>query len=84
MALAHDNEAAKYAAISERLAKTRLRCRLWSWRSGLAMLVHFFPAWRRNRGEQRHLACLSDRDLKDIGLSRDDVTDASPPSFWFR
>lgn len=84
MALAQGNEAARFVAISERLVKTRLRCWLRLWRPGRAALVPFFIAWRRNSADQRHLACLSDRELRDIGLSRDDVMDTSPPSFWFR
>jgi uncharacterized protein YjiS (DUF1127 family) len=84
MALAQDNEAAKYAAIVERLAKTSLRCRLRSWQPSQAALVHLLLAWRRDNAEQRYLAGLSDRSLRDLGLSRDDVMDALPPSFWFR
>lgn len=40
---------------------------------------------RHQLSEERwHLAGLSDRDLREIGLARDDVADAAPPSYWLR
>jgi len=40
-----------------------------------------FLAWRQAAAEQRYLADLSDHDLRDLGLSREDV--ARPPSQFF-
>jgi uncharacterized protein YjiS (DUF1127 family) len=83
MALAHSTEIAPIRALRSRSFK-----KLWR----LLLLLRGYPAratrplrtWHQLGEERRHLADLSDRDLKDIGLSRDDVADAAPPPHWLR
>lgn len=41
-------------------------------------------AWRRHTEEQRYLGDLNDYYLKDIGLSRSDVTPDETELFWRR
>jgi len=55
-----------------------------SWRSCLFKMVDHFVVWRQRAAERRHLARLSDSDLKDIGLSRSDVTRDERGEFWRR
>lgn len=38
--------------------------------------------WHRRARQRRQLACLSDRMLRDIGLSRADVWTESSKPFW--
>ena len=39
-------------------------------------LLDQFNAWRGRRAAERELSSLSDRDLADIGLSRQDIASA--------
>lgn len=47
-------------------------------------LLVLFAAWRSHAAERRYLVGLSEYHLKDIGLSRSDVTPDSAPQFWLR
>ncbi|MGH6891152.1 MAG: DUF1127 domain-containing protein [Dongiaceae bacterium] len=38
--------------------------------------------WTERAAERRHLAALDDHLLKDIGLSRADITEATTKPFW--
>jgi uncharacterized protein YjiS (DUF1127 family) len=49
---------------------------------GLVRLVEQVIAWHRRRREQRRLARLDDRSLRDIGIDRAAVEDESTVSFW--
>ncbi|TNE40908.1 MAG: DUF1127 domain-containing protein [Alphaproteobacteria bacterium] len=40
----------------------------------LKNILRWFADWRRRRNELRKLQALSDRNLKDIGLKRNEVT----------
>jgi uncharacterized protein YjiS (DUF1127 family) len=53
-------------------------------RRWLSAIIDLLLAWRRVAAERHHLAGLSDHHLRDIGVSRTDVEDASPPVLWFR
>lgn len=48
----------------------------------VAHVLGLLVAWRQRMAEQDYLAGLNDRDLRDLGLSCDDV--ARPPTgiFW--
>jgi uncharacterized protein YjiS (DUF1127 family) len=39
-------------------------------------------AWRENVRDQHRLAAMSDRELRDIGVSRTEVADEIRRSFW--
>jgi|RhiMethySRZTD1v2_1073278.scaffolds.fasta_scaffold03408_6 uncharacterized protein YjiS (DUF1127 family) len=57
------------------------------WQSCRALVFRgrdWLLAWHQSAAEQRYLADLSDRDLRDIGLSRDEVVRESTQSFWRR
>jgi uncharacterized protein YjiS (DUF1127 family) len=41
--------------------------------SWLTTLFAKFVAWRKHMNELQELACMSDRELADVGLSRSDV-----------
>jgi uncharacterized protein YjiS (DUF1127 family) len=47
-----------------------------------ARLVRHVIAWYRNRGAQRILARLNDRELRDIGIDRATINRDSTPAFW--
>jgi uncharacterized protein YjiS (DUF1127 family) len=42
-------------------------------RSWLSTLVGKFIAWRKHMNELHELACMNDRELADVGLTRSDV-----------
>lgn len=51
----------------------------------LKRLVGFFDRlveWQRRAAARRHLAALSERELKDIGLSRLDAWREAGKPFW--
>jgi uncharacterized protein YjiS (DUF1127 family) len=50
----------------------------------MARVRDLLLAWRQSAGEQRYLASLSDRDLRDLGLSREDFARDSTHLFWRR
>ena len=74
MALAQDVGATKHDESSLRSVVQTCLLRLAGW----------VLAWRRSGLDQRYLAGLSDRNLEDIGLSRDEVAPPPPPSLWLR
>ena len=83
MALAQEAEIAELGA---RRARTTARLgraprSVWRW---LSAIIDLLQAWRRLAAERRHLAGLNDYHLRDLGLSRTDLEDASPPVLWFR
>ena len=49
---------------------------------GLNRLVHTLLLWHERARQRRHLQDLSDRMLRDIGLSRADVLAEAYKPFW--
>jgi uncharacterized protein YjiS (DUF1127 family) len=83
MALAQEAEIAR---LGPRRARTTARLgraprSVWRW---LSAIIDLLQASRRIAAEGHHLAGLSDYHLRDLGLSRTDLEDASPPVLWFR
>jgi uncharacterized protein YjiS (DUF1127 family) len=48
----------------------------------LAELGHGFTVWMRRGNSRNELRYLSDRDLRDIGLSRSDAWRECSKPFW--
>jgi len=48
----------------------------------MAQLGALFGAWRRRVRERRALAEFTDRDLRDIGVTRVDVQNELAKPFW--
>ena len=62
------------------------RQRSWPLRLSLLAIARSMlmlaPAWRRNSRERSQLAAMSDRELQDIGVCREEVADEISRSFW--
>jgi uncharacterized protein YjiS (DUF1127 family) len=43
---------------------------------------HLVALWRARAGERQALAVMTDRDLRDIGLSPGEAIDATRKPFW--
>ena len=65
------------------VASARSLLRPWR-RSFIGRVRDLLLAWRQSAAEQRYLANLSERDLRDLGLSRDDEARDSAQFFWRR
>lgn len=50
--------------------------------TGLEHVVTVLRTWRRRAAERAELAAWTDRDLNDVGLSRDDVAHEIDKPFW--
>ena len=50
--------------------------------SGLEHAATILRTWRRRSAERAELAAWTDRDLNDVGLSRDDVALEIDKPFW--
>ena len=48
----------------------------------VARVCDLILSWRQQAAEQRNLASLSDRDLRDLGLSREDFAREPTQSLW--
>jgi uncharacterized protein YjiS (DUF1127 family) len=53
-----------------------------SWTSAIGDFVRTLMAWQDRARGRRQLLSLSDRALKDIGRSRDDVASSMPRPVW--
>jgi uncharacterized protein YjiS (DUF1127 family) len=50
--------------------------------SALGAVVGMVRVWWRRYAERTELAAWTDRDLNDVGLSRDDIADEIDKPFW--
>jgi len=50
--------------------------------SALALIGRLLRIWQRRYAERTELAHWTDRDLNDVGLSRDDVEHEIDKPFW--
>jgi uncharacterized protein YjiS (DUF1127 family) len=83
MALAQDAETTKVGIETACAAGWFGRASV-STRRRLSAIINLLLARRRLAAERHHLAGLPDHHLRDIGVSRTDVEEASPPVLWFR
>lgn len=56
----------------------------WWWRRTLRRAFDLLMTWQERSRQRRQLASLSDRMLRDIGLTRADVMAESTKPFWQR
>jgi len=68
-----------------RAARPRATHALWrKLACGAAALATIARAYRQQHRERRQLLALSDRELRDIGISRIDAVRAADRPFWRR
>lgn len=53
-----------------------------SWRRACTTVWEILLDWQERAAQRRRLEAMSDRMLKDIGLSRSDVARESAKPFW--
>jgi len=65
-----------YFGFEDRPQRRTVRGRLWG------RLEYRLSTWRRHERSRRELINLSDRILRDIGLTRGEAISESPKPFW--
>ncbi len=61
------------SSIHDRLSLSKLGAMVLAWPAGQAPLLQAFTAWRQRRAAAAELHGMSDRNLADIGLTRQDI-----------
>jgi uncharacterized protein YjiS (DUF1127 family) len=62
--------------------KARSHSSPWPWGAAVLHTLTTLRAWCARARERRRLLSLSDRALRDIGMSREDVAPSLHPAIW--
>ncbi|WP_240782558.1 DUF1127 domain-containing protein [Roseococcus sp. SYP-B2431] len=70
--------------VAQRAHRLRARAMRMAARRALRRLLSRLRRWRQQRLEAQELAALSDRELRDMGVTRYDARHEAREAYWWR